>query len=62
GATGIKFNDYAVTALEAALNEAIDLYEDQKNYKKIRKNGMLKDFSWERTSLEYLDLYDSLLQ
>ncbi|MDG1856891.1 MAG: glycogen synthase GlgA [Verrucomicrobiota bacterium] len=61
-ATGIKFNDYAVTALEAALNEAFDLFEDQESYKKIRKNGMLKDFSWERTSLEYLDLYYSLLQ
>ncbi len=61
-ATGIKFNDYAVTALESALNQAVDLYEDQKKYKKIRKNGMLKDFSWERTSLEYMDLYDGMLQ
>ncbi len=33
-ATGIKFYDYAVTALEAALNEAFDLFEDQESYKK----------------------------
>lgn len=61
-ATGIKFYDYAVTALEAALNSAIDVYENQTLYKKMRKNGMIQDFSWGRTSVEYIELYDSLLK
>jgi len=61
-ATGIKFDEYAVTALESALNQALDIYEDQKAYRKIRKNGMSQDFSWERTSVEYLDLYDGILK
>jgi len=61
-ATGLKFRQYAVTALEAVLNQAVDVYEDPKLFKKMRKNGMARDFSWERTSVEYVRFYETMLQ
>lgn len=55
--TGIVFRDYDEPALEWALNTALDLYHDKKSWLRMVKNGMAKDFSWERQGAHYVDLF-----
>jgi len=55
--TGIVFNDYNVPALGWALNYAFDLYQDKTTWRKLVRNGMAMDFSWERQGQVYVDLF-----
>jgi len=55
--TGIVFNDYNVPALGWALNYAFDLYQDKTTWRKLVRNGMARDFSWERQGQQYVDLF-----
>ncbi len=55
--TGIVFNDYNVPALGWALNYAFDLYQDKSTWRKLVRNGMAMDFSWERQGQVYIDLF-----
>jgi starch synthase len=55
--TGIVFNDYNVPALGWALNYAFDLYQDKTTWRKLVRNGMARDFSWERQGQVYVDLF-----
>jgi len=55
--TGIVFNDYNVPALGWALNYGLDLYQDKKTWRKLVRNGMAMDFSWERQGQVYVDLF-----
>jgi starch synthase len=55
--TGIVFNDYNVPALGWALNYAFDLYQDKKTWRKLVRNGMAMDFSWEQQGQVYIDLF-----
>jgi len=55
--TGIVFNDFNDTALNWALNTALDLYEDKKTWNRLRRNGMAMDYSWERQGAVYVDLF-----
>lgn len=42
---------------------AIDLYrKDQQTWQQLIKNAMEKDFSWEKSSQDYLDLYKEIIQ
>ena len=61
-ADGIKFQAFSVSALIAAVEEALKLFEDPPRLKGVRQRGMQKDFSWDLTSGAYLDLYRSLLK
>ncbi|HTL51115.1 MAG TPA: glycosyltransferase, partial [Planctomycetota bacterium] len=56
-ATGIVFNDIDKQALMWALDKALDLYDDNPQMRKIQRNGMRMNFSWERAAQEYLNLY-----
>jgi starch synthase len=58
--TGILFHDYNETALRWAINAALDLYTNKPVWKKIMKNGMAMDFSWNRQGGAYVDLFRSL--
>jgi starch synthase len=59
--TGIVFNDFNSEALEWALNAALDLYAQPEQWGRLVRNGMSKDFSWERAGAEYVRLYEHLL-
>jgi starch synthase len=61
-ADGIKFSEYGVTALEGAIRRAVEVYGDTDLFNLLRKNGMARDFSWERTSKEYMTFYQGLLK
>lgn len=61
-ADGIKFTDYTVRALAKAIRKALVLYANPALVEHYRRNGMARDFSWERTATAYEDLYRGLLK
>lgn len=60
-ATGIKFTEATPVALAHAIRKALTLHATSEWLAQYRRNGMESDFSWERQSLHYVELYDSLL-
>ena len=59
--TGIVFNDFNTEALEWALNTALDLYAAPTHWLRMVRNGMRRDFSWERQGGLYVELFNRLL-
>lgn len=60
-ATGIVFETPSSDAFFEAIERALALYAQKTVWSGIQKNGMRKDFSWETSALQYLDLYDAAL-
>ncbi len=46
----------------AAIQRALVAFGDQPTWKKLMKNGMAKDFSWEASAKKYIQLYRSLVK
>jgi glycogen synthase len=40
-----------------ALDQGLAALRDKKGRDRLLKNGMAKDFSWDRSAREYVDLY-----
>jgi starch synthase len=59
--TGIKFNEYSDIAMNWALNATLDLYQDKKAWRKMMRNGMAMDYSWEQQGQVYVDLFRKLV-
>lgn len=55
--TGIVFDDYDGKAAYWALNAAFNIYRDRPMYRRLQRNGMQQDFSWEHQVLAYEQLY-----
>jgi starch synthase len=55
--TGFRFDNPDGTGLVWALDEARAAYKDRKGWQRLMKNGMSRDFSWERSAHGYVDLY-----
>jgi starch synthase len=62
GADGIKFHEYSAPALAKAIRKALALYAHPALLHHYRRNGMTADFSWKRTSLEYVKVYGKARQ
>ena len=58
--TGIVFNDFNDVALNWALDTGLDLYRDKKTWRKLVRNGMAVDYSWEKQGRIYEDLFQRL--
>ena len=59
--TGFLFEEATPKALLNTLVRALDLYQDQREWQALQKRGMLRDFSWNRSALEYLKMYKILV-
>ncbi len=59
--TGILFDNYNDSALERALNTTLDLYQDKKNWRKLVRNGMARDYSWKHQGQVYIDLFRQII-
>ncbi|MFO7667685.1 MAG: glycogen synthase GlgA [Desulfobacterales bacterium] len=59
--TGFKFYSYDESAFFGALREAVAVYYNPPLWRRIQKNGMQVEYSWNRSAREYLELYKSLL-
>ncbi len=58
--TGFKFKNYSATEMMKAIQRAVSAYADQTAWRKLVKNGMSKDFSWEGSARKYVQLYRSI--
>ena len=59
--TGFLFGPAEPQAFAGALNSALEVYQDQEQWQQIKKRGMVQDFSWKNSALNYVDLYLGLL-
>jgi starch synthase len=59
---GIKFTEYTTRALAKAIRKALVLYEDPDLLSHFRMNCMTADFSWKRTTEEYVGVYRNILE
>jgi starch synthase len=58
--TGVVFDHYDAPAVTWALNTALDWYTDQRTWRRIMRNAMEMDFSWQHQVVEYERLYRRL--
>ncbi|HOE34436.1 MAG TPA: glycogen synthase [Anaerolineaceae bacterium] len=58
--TGFLFKPAAAEDFAGALTRALDLFKDRQAWQAMQKRGMRQDFSWSKSALEYLRLYQSL--
>lgn len=59
--TGFLFSDYHPDALVAALSEALEVYRNPRAWRRLQRNGMRKDFSWDRSAAEYVKMYKRVI-
>ncbi|HEX5234387.1 MAG TPA: glycogen synthase GlgA [Silvibacterium sp.] len=56
--TGFKFEDQTSAEFYATLERALDVFDgDKRGWTKIMRNGMAKNYSWEKPAAEYVDVY-----
>jgi starch synthase len=58
--TGFKFTGETSQALLETLRAAVALYRKPAQWRRLVRNGMACDFSWERSALEYEGLYQQI--
>lgn len=60
-ATGIVFEQANAEELFWAIERGLSLYRNKPVWRKMQRAGMAKDFSWERSAQQYLDVYEQAL-
>jgi starch synthase len=60
--TGFKFASYSGAALLGSVSRALAVYQDAAQWTRLMRNGMAKDFSWNRSAREYRKIYEGLAQ
>ena len=59
--TGFFINTFSENGIYHALDKALNVFEDKKIWNKLVKNAMLKDNSWDKSSRDYMALYQKTL-
>ena len=59
-ASGIVFSEASASALLEAIKRTLILYSMPNTWKKMQTNAMNKNFSWQRSAQEYLELYEKI--
>ena len=58
--TGIVFDEYTGAALLEAVDRTIALFNKNRIWIKLMKQGMTADWSWKMSAIKYLDLFQKL--
>jgi starch synthase len=58
--TGFKFHQYDAEELLKAIGRAITVFANKPAWRKIMKQAMQKDFSWEASAKKYVTLYKNV--
>jgi starch synthase len=58
--TGFVFADYHPAAMLHALASALATFPNKKAWRRLQKNGMKADYSWDRSAAEYVKMYRRL--
>ena len=58
---GFVFEDYLASGMMWAVHEAVNLYaSDKKSWRKLVKNAMKSDYSWNKSAEKYKELYEKM--
>lgn len=60
-ATGVQFAPPSEEALANAIRRTLELYADEKSWRKMQRRGMKSDVSWDTSAARYAELYASLI-
>ncbi len=60
--TGFRFEKYEPEELLKAVRRAIKVFKNQEKWKKLMKNCMKEDFSWEKSAKKYIKLYELAIE
>ena len=55
--TGFKFTDYTAEALIQCVRAALEAFRNREQWSAMMKRGMRRDYSWDTSASEYMDLY-----
>ena len=55
--TGFKFYAYEAAGLLAAIDRAVEAFGDKEAWQRLMRNGMTRNYSWERPAREYAAVY-----
>lgn len=58
--TGFTFEPASADGFIAAVDRALALYQDNKRWQGMMRRGMHKDFSWNASARQYLDIYNKV--
>ena len=61
GANGFTFDNYNAHELLYTLKSAISLYKNDTEWSKLVRGALGSDFSWKRSALEYIGIYNEML-
>jgi starch synthase len=56
--TGFKFEAYEAQELLDAIDRALRVFYDKKQWSQLMQNGMAQDFSWDKPAREYVAVYE----
>jgi starch synthase len=56
--TGFKFSGIDPRNLLAALNRALETFQDKKAWTRLMRNGMRQEFGWDGSAKEYVKVYE----
>lgn len=59
--TGFLFREYTPEALCQALDDALATYRQPALWQQLQRNGMVRDFSWDRSARHYRTVYKGLM-
>jgi starch synthase len=57
--TGFKFSEYSGSAFLYAVKQALHHYADERIWKRIQLNGMIKDYSWKTSAAGYAKVFEA---
>jgi starch synthase len=60
--TGFTFRDYRSSAMLAALETALAVYESPARWRALQRAGMRQDFSWDASAAAYVQVYRSVIE
>ncbi|MER2226056.1 MAG: glycogen synthase GlgA [Carnobacterium sp.] len=61
--TGFSFNDFRSTVMVETIDRALTVYYDEpKNWTSLVKQAMSKDFSWEKSTNDYIQVYTAMVK
>ena len=61
GVTGFVFNEFTAASFAEAIARVIVGYRDRDGWFRMMRDGMARDFGWERSEERYRDLYRTVL-
>ena len=61
GVTGFVFNEFTAASFAEGIARAIVAFRDRETWSRMMRDGMARDFGWERSEERYRDLYRTVL-